>query len=78
MTPLSSILRIDCRAMGKKTKGRKRHILTDTIGLMLVLIIQSAGVQDRDGAPEVLRFARFRFRWLRRLDHRSHTPIRHR
>ena len=52
---------------GKKTKGRKRHILTDTIGLMLVLIIQSAGVQDRDGAPEVLRFARFRFPWLRHV-----------
>lgn len=43
---------------GKKTKGRKRHMLTDTIGLMLVLVIQSAGVQDRDGAPEVLKFAR--------------------
>lgn len=52
---------------GKKTKGRKRHILTDTIGLMLVLIIQSADVQDRDGAPDVLRFARFRFPWLRHL-----------
>ena len=52
---------------GKKTKGRKRHILTDTIGLMLVMIIQSAGVQDRDGAPEVLRFARFRFPWLRHV-----------
>ena len=52
---------------GKKTKGRKRHILTDTIGLMLVLIVQSAGVQDRDGAPEVLRFARFRFPCLRRV-----------
>ena len=52
---------------GKKIKGRKRHILTDTIGLMLVMIIQSAGVQDRDGAPEVLRFARFRFPWLRHV-----------
>lgn len=52
---------------GKKTKGRKRHILTDTIGLLLVLIIQSAGVQDRDGAPEVLRFARSRFPWLRHV-----------
>ena len=52
---------------GKKTKGRKRHMLTDTIGLMLVLVIQSAGIQDRDGAPEVLRFARFRFPWLRHV-----------
>ena len=52
---------------GKKTKGRKPHILTDTIGLMLVLIIQSAEVQDRDGAPEVLRFTRFQFPWLRHV-----------
>ena len=52
---------------GKKTKGRKRHMLTDTIGLMLVMIVQSAGVQDRDGAPEVLNFARFRFPWLRHV-----------
>ena len=27
-------------ANGKKTKGRKRHLLTETIGLMLVLIVQ--------------------------------------
>jgi len=52
---------------GKGTKGRKRHLLTDTIGLMLVLIVQSASVQDRDGAPEVLRTARFRFPWLRHV-----------
>ena len=50
---------------GKKIKGRKRHMLTDTIGLMLVMIIHSAGVQDRDGAPDVLKFARCRFPWLR-------------
>ena len=52
---------------GKKVKGRKRHMLTDTIGLMLVMIIQSAGVQDRDGAPDVLKYARFRFPWLRHI-----------
>lgn len=52
---------------GKKTKGRKRHILTDTIGLLLVLLVQSADVQDRDGAPDVLRAARFRFSWLRHV-----------
>ena len=48
-----------------RSKARKRHILTDTIGPMLMFIIQSAGVQDRDGAPQVLRFARYRFPWLR-------------
>lgn len=52
---------------GKKTKGRKRHILTDTIGLLLVLLVHSADVQDRDGAPDVLKAARFRFPWLRHV-----------
>jgi len=35
---------------GKKIKGRKRHILVDTLGLLLVVIIHNAGIQDRDGA----------------------------
>lgn len=34
---------------------------------MLVLVIQAADIQDRDGAPEVLKFARFRFPWLRHV-----------
>ena len=38
---------------GKKVKGRKRHILTDTLGLLLFIIIHAADVQDRDGAPDV-------------------------
>ena len=33
---------------GKKIKGRKRHIMTDTLGLLLFAVIHSAGVQDRD------------------------------
>ena len=39
---------------GKKVKGRKRHILVDTLGLLLVVVVHSAGVQDRDGARLVL------------------------
>ncbi len=38
---------------GKKVKGIKRHIITDTLGLVLAVVIQSASVQDRDGAMEV-------------------------
>jgi putative transposase len=45
----------------KKVKGRKRHIMTDTLGLLLVGLVHSAGVQDRDGAPDVFRLARRRF-----------------
>lgn len=36
---------------GKKIKGRKRHILVDTLGLMVGLMVRSADIQDRDGAP---------------------------
>ena len=36
---------------GKKINGRKRHIITDTDGLLLALMVHEAGIQDRDGAP---------------------------
>ena len=39
---------------GKKIKGIKRHIIVDTLGLILAVVIQSASVQDRDGAVEVV------------------------
>ena len=39
---------------GKQTAGRKRHILVDTLGLLLLVVVHSAGVQDRDGARKVL------------------------
>jgi transposase len=35
---------------GKKVNGRKRHIVVDTMGLLVLVMITSAGVQDRDGA----------------------------
>lgn len=34
---------------GKNVKGRKRHIVVDTIGLLLKAAVHSAGIQDRDG-----------------------------
>ena len=43
---------------GKKIKGRKRHILVDTMGLVLVAVVHCASIQDRDGAKLV--FARVR------------------
>lgn len=39
---------------GKKVKGRKRHIVTDTLGLLLAVSVTAAGVQDRDGASHVV------------------------
>ena len=35
---------------GKKIKGKKRHILVDTQGLLMHAIVHAADVQDRDGA----------------------------
>jgi putative transposase len=42
---------------GKKIKGRKRHLLTDTQGLIIDVIVHSAGIQDRDGAKLLLKQA---------------------
>ena len=39
---------------GKKVNGRKRHIVVDTMGLLLMVVITSAGVQDREGARTLL------------------------
>jgi transposase len=50
---------------GKKVSGRKRHLLVDTLGLLLVLVVHTADVQDRDGLALVCRRLRRRFPWLR-------------
>ena len=50
---------------GKRVKGRKRHIATDTLGLMVGAVVHPADVQDRDGAPLVLRSIRNAWPWLR-------------
>jgi len=52
---------------GKRIKGRKRHIVTDTIGLLVGLEIHSAGIQDRDGAPDVLKTVAARYPMLRHI-----------
>ena len=52
---------------GKKTKGRKRHILTDTDGNLVHAVVHTADIQDRDGAPLVLAEIIKRFPWLRHI-----------
>ena len=52
---------------GKKIKGRKRHILTDTEGNLVHGIIHTADIQDRDGAPLLLAEIIHRFPWLRHI-----------
>jgi len=41
--------------MAKKVKGRKRHIVTDTEGSLLAVLVQTANVQDNHGAVPLLR-----------------------
>lgn len=42
---------------GKKVKGRKRHLVVDTLGLLLAVTLTAAGVQDRDAAGAVMALA---------------------
>ena len=53
---------------GKKVKGRKRHILVDTMGLLLIALVHAANIQDRDGAKLLFEkakqcFSRLRLIW---------------
>jgi|tagenome__1003787_1003787.scaffolds.fasta_scaffold20309690_1 transposase len=50
---------------GKKVNGRKRFIATDTLGLLLVVLVLPASVQDRDGAKQLLLELRHRQRMAR-------------
>src|SRR5580704_2361534 len=51
----------------KKVKGRKRHIVTDTCGLLVGAEVHPADVQDRDGAVLVIEAIHQLFPWLRHL-----------
>ncbi|MGJ0510120.1 MAG: IS5 family transposase [Methylocystis sp.] len=52
---------------GKKIKGKKRHILVDTIGLLLHAVVHSADIQDRDGGILVLSTLFGKFPFLKKL-----------
>ena len=49
----------------KKVCGRKRHLLVDTLGLVLLVMITAANVQDRDAAHTLLSVLTPQFRRLR-------------
>jgi len=53
--------------VGKRIKRRKRHIVTDTVGLLVGLEVHSAGIQERDGAPDVLAAVAERYPMLRHI-----------
>jgi putative transposase len=50
---------------GKKVKGRKRHLLVDTLGLIIAVVVTSANVQDYHGAKPVLESVKDRCPRLR-------------
>ena len=51
----------------KRSKDGKRHIVTDTTGLLVGAIIHAADIQDRGGAPDVLKSIRHCYPWLRHI-----------
>src|SRR5438876_1377174 len=60
---------------GKKVTGRKRHIVVDTLGLLLAVVVTSAAVDDAQAAQEVLdcvesgAFPRLRTMWADQTYH---------
>jgi putative transposase len=64
---------------GKKITGRKRHLVVDTLGLLIAVVVHPANIQDQDGAKEVLRKAQARFPrlakvWADSAYARNHLP----
>ena len=52
---------------GKQIQGRKRHILVDTLGLILVVVVTAASVQERDGAKLIFKAFTGSCKKLRRI-----------
>ncbi|WP_243766845.1 IS5 family transposase [Streptomyces sp. GC420] len=52
---------------GKKINGRRRHLLTDTLGLVLDVLVTPASTTDRDAARTLLPAGKERFRRLARI-----------
>jgi putative transposase len=50
---------------GKKITGRKRHLIVDTLGLVLIAVVHSAGIQDQNGAKTMLEGIKDKFRRLK-------------
>lgn len=51
----------------KKVNGRKRHIVTDTLGLLLTVVVHEASLSDRIGAETVLIKVRAGFRRIKKI-----------
>ncbi len=49
---------------GKKVKGRKRHIITDSTGLLLAVVVHAANLHDSKAAIDVIKLLKGRFKRL--------------
>lgn len=52
---------------GKKIKGRKRHLVTDTLGLLIAVVVTAASVQDRDAALPAVDLAKEKVPGIQKL-----------
>ena len=52
---------------GKKVKGRKRHIITDTMGLILVVLVHAANEPDSKAAYKVIEMLKGRFPRMKKI-----------
>lgn len=52
---------------GKKIKGRKQHIIVDTLGLLLAVVVHSAAIHDSKAAFSVIQRLKFRFPQLKKI-----------
>lgn len=52
---------------GKQVKGKKRHVLVDTLGLVLYALVSPANVRDRDGGSLLFSAMGERFPLLEKL-----------
>ena len=59
----------ECRGVdgGKKIKGRKQHIVTDTLGLLLAVVVHAANIHDSKAAQDVISRLRGRFDRLSKI-----------
>lgn len=52
---------------GKKVKGRKRHLVTDTLGLLIAVLVTTASTQDRDAAMPAMDLAKAKVPGIQKL-----------
>ena len=52
---------------GKNVKGRKRHVVVDTLGLLLLVLVTRASLQDRDGGVELCDMIRQKFATIKKI-----------